>query len=64
MKVETKLYYRPIGKGFIIHTPIPGGPTGRSLKKAYIDQYNRKYIEINGNYEPLMDTHNFLAADW
>ncbi len=59
-----ELHYRPIGKGFIVHTPVPGGPIGRTLAMAYIDQYNRKYIEIDGYYEPLKETHSFLEVDW
>ncbi len=63
MKNGKELHYRPIGRGFIVHTPIPGGPTGRSLAMAYVDQYNRKYIEIQGNIQPLKETHSFLAVD-
>jgi len=44
-------------------THIPGGPKGRSLTMAYIDQYNRKYIQIDGGYEPLKETHSFLEID-
>ncbi len=63
MKVEKKLYYQPIGKGFIVQTPIQGGPVGRSLAMAYKDQNNKKYVEINGNIEPLEEKHSFLAVD-
>ena len=63
MKKGKELHYRPIGKGFIVHKPIPGGPIGRSLAMAYVDQYSRKYIQIDGCYEPLNETHNFLGAD-
>lgn len=63
MENGKNLQYRPIGRGFIVHTPIPGGPIGRSLAMAYVDQYNRKYIEIQGNKEPLKETHSFLAVD-
>lgn len=63
MKNEKDLRYRPIGRGFIVHAPIPGGPAGRSLAMAYVDQYNRKYVEVNGNIKPLEKSHSFLAVD-
>jgi len=63
MKTEKKLHFRPIGRGFIVHRPIPGGPTGRSLAMAFTDQYNKKYIEINGAKQPLEEKHSFLAVD-
>jgi hypothetical protein len=63
MKIERKQNLRPIGRGFIVNTPIPGGPAGRSLAMAYMDQDNKKYIEINGNIEPLEEKHSFLAVD-
>lgn len=63
MKETRKMRLRPIGRGFIVSNAIPGGPPGRSLKMAYVDQNNKKYIEINGSYEPLLEQHNFLAVD-
>lgn len=63
MEKEKELQYRPIGKGFIVRVPIPGRPIGRSLTMAYVDQYNRKYIQIDGYYEPLQETHSFLEAE-
>ena len=63
MKSENELHYRPIGRGFIVHRPNPGGPSGRSLAMAYTDQYNNKYIEINGTKEPLEEKHSFQAVD-
>jgi len=63
MKAEKKLHFRPIGRGFIVNRPIQGGPAGRSLAMAYTDQYNKKYIEINGTKQPLEEKHSFLAVD-
>ncbi len=63
MKNQQKQNFRPIGRGFIVNTPIPGGPAGRSLAMAYIDQNNKRYVEVNGNIEPLEERHSFLAVD-
>lgn len=63
MKTEKQRHFRPIGKGFVVHAPIPGGPMGRSLTTAYVDSNNKKYIELNGNLEPLEERHSFLAVD-
>ena len=63
MKDHQKLGLRPIGRGFVVNAPIPGGPAGRSLAMAYIDKNNRKFVKINGNLEPLEERHSFLAVD-
>ena len=63
MKDQKYLHFRPIGRGFVVHAPIPGGPIGRSLAMAFVDQYNRKYIEISGSIKPLKEEHSFLAVD-
>lgn len=58
-----KLSFRQTGRGFIIDGSIPGMPTGRRLTKTFVDQFNRKYIQINGRYELLTAEHSFLSAD-
>ncbi len=58
-----KLSFRQIGRGFIVNDPIPGMPMGRRLTKAYVDQFNRKYVVVNGQYEILTAEHNYLSAD-
>jgi len=63
MKTDKKHTLRPIGRGFVVNTSIPGGPAGRSLAMAYVDHNNNKYVEINGNIEPLEKRHSFLAVD-
>lgn len=64
MKEDTKnLSYRQIGRGFIMNEPIPGMPIGRRLTKTYVDQFNRKYVQVNGRYELLTAQHNYLSVD-
>ncbi|MEE4242090.1 MAG: hypothetical protein V2I36_11545 [Desulfopila sp.] len=63
MEAEKTYDFKPIGRGFVVNNSIPGGPAGRSLAMAYRDQNNKKYIEINGNMEPLEEKHCFLAVD-
>ncbi len=58
-----KLNLRQVGRGFIMNERLPGMPVGRRLTKTYIDQFNRTYIIINGQYELLTAEHNFLSAD-
>jgi hypothetical protein len=58
-----KLSFRPIGRGFIMNDPIPGMPIGRRLTKTYVDQFNRKYVQISGRYELLTRHHNYLSVD-
>jgi hypothetical protein len=58
-----KLSFRQIGRGFIMNEPTPGMPIGRRLTKTYADQFNRKYVVINGRYELLTAEHNYLSVD-
>ena len=58
-----QLYFRELGRGFIVTSSTPGLPVGRRLVKTYADQLNRKYFLIEGRYEPLKPQHNFLAAE-
>jgi hypothetical protein len=60
---QQSLAYRQIGRGFIMNEPIPGMPIGRRLAKTYVDQFNRKYVQINGRYELLTTQHNYLSVD-
>jgi hypothetical protein len=64
MKENTEsLSYRQIERGFIMNEPIPGMPNGRRLTKTYVDQFNRKYVQVNGRYELLTVQHNYLSVD-
>jgi hypothetical protein len=58
-----KLSYRQIGRGFIINESIVGIPVGRRLTKTYVDQFNRKYVQINDRYELLTAQHKYLSMD-
>jgi hypothetical protein len=58
-----KLSYRQIGRGFIVNESIIGIPVGRRLTKTYVDQFNRKYVQINDRYELLTAQHKFLSMD-
>lgn len=58
-----KLSYRQIGRGFIINESILGIPVGRRLTKTYVDQFNRKYVQINDRYELLTAQHKYLSVD-
>lgn len=62
-KSKEKLSLRQVGRGFITNKPLPGMLTGRRLTKTYIDQFNRKYVDVNGKYELLTTEHNYLSAD-
>jgi len=58
-----KLSFRQIGRGFIMNETVRGMPIGRRLTKTYVDQFNRKYIVIDGRYELLTAEHNYLSVD-
>ena len=57
------LSYRQIGRGFIVNDKSPGMLAGRRLAKVYVDQFNRKYVLIDNQYELLTPNHNYLSAD-
>ena len=61
-QAQEKLHLRQIGKGFIV---CGQGSilAGRRLTKTYKDQYDRKYVKIDGEVEPLTEQHNYLAID-
>lgn len=58
-----KLQYREIGKGLIIGRPINGIPAGRRLAKTFKDQFNRVYVQVDGELELLTERHGYLGAD-
>jgi len=61
-QAQEKLQLRQIGKGFILCSQ--GSIfNGRRLTNTYKDQYDRKYVKIDGEIEPLTEQHNFLAVD-
>jgi hypothetical protein len=62
-ETNQNISYRQVGRGFIINEPVPGMPIGRRLTKAYVDQFNRKYVIVNGRYELLTNEHNYLPVD-
>lgn len=63
MEVEEKAYFRSIGRGFVIHSTQKDGPVGRTLVRAYIDQNDIRYVEINGSIVPLSRRHDYLVLD-
>lgn len=61
-QAQENLQLRQIGKGFIV---LDQGSifAGRRLIKAYRDQYDRDYVQIDGEIEPLTEQHKYLAVD-
>ena len=61
-QAQEKLQLRPVGKGFIV---LGQGSifAGRRLIKTYKDQYDRKYVKVDGEIQPLTEEHSYLAAD-
>ena len=57
-----KLRYREIGKAFIVTRAEAGMLPGRRLTNAYIDQFNRTYVQVNGELEIVTEDHCFLEA--
>lgn len=57
-----KLRFREIGKGFIVAGGAENILPGRRLTKAYVDQFNRTYVQVNGELERVTEAHCFLAA--
>ena len=62
-KAGQKLKFRAIGKGFISRQPGPDVMAGMRLTTTYADQFERRYIQIDGSYELITEAHSFLAAD-
>jgi len=62
-KKRQQLRFRETGKGFIARMPGPGVMPGMRLTTTYADQYERRYIQIDGSYELITEAHSFLAAD-
>ncbi len=58
-----KLYFRHIGSGFVTTQSIDGLPPGRRLTKSYADQYNRTYVMINGELEPVSARHGYIGVE-
>jgi hypothetical protein len=61
-QAREKLQLRQIGKGFIVHNQ-GSIIVGRRLTNTYKDQYDRTYVKIDGEIEPLTEQHNYLAVD-
>lgn len=61
-QAQENLQLRQIGKGFIVYDQ-GSILAGRRLTKTYKDQYDRKYVTIDGEIEPLTEQHNYLAID-
>lgn len=59
---EKDLQFREIGKGFIMSNPSHDMPKGRRLITAYVDQFNRSYVQVNGRYELITEQHSYLAV--
>jgi hypothetical protein len=60
---NVKLQFRQIGNGFIIAKAEDGVPFGRKLAKTFHDQFNRKYVQINGDLELVTERHCYLGVD-
>ncbi len=58
-----KLQLRHIGSGFVMAQMGGGMPSGRKLAKAYADQYNRTYVQINGGMELVTEQHGYIGAE-
>lgn len=58
-----KLQFRDAGNGFIIAISDDGIPLGRKLAKTFFDQFDRKYVQVNGELELVTDTHCYLGVD-
>jgi hypothetical protein len=52
--------FREVGKGFIVCQSE--GLVGRMLTRTYVDQNKKPYVKIRGEYIPLTEQHNYLAA--
>jgi len=70
MRTQTKtirknepLHFRHVGKGFIVAKTEEGFSLGRKLAKTFTDQYNRQYVQVNGEMELVTANHCYLAAD-
>jgi hypothetical protein len=63
IKENEKLKFREAGRGFIVTKAVTGMPQGRKLAKTYLDQFNRRHVQIDGNIELLRDHHCYLGAD-
>ncbi len=61
-QAQEELQLRQIGKGFILLDQASIFP-GRRLINTYKDQYDRKYVKIDGEIQPLTEQHNYLAVD-
>lgn len=63
IKSTEKLRFRPIGSGFIMTEAMVGMPAGRKLAKTFADQFDRTYVQVNGNLEVVTDQHGYLGAE-
>ncbi|MDK9707666.1 MAG: hypothetical protein OEL83_11515 [Desulforhopalus sp.] len=63
VKEHEKLQFREVGRGFIVTKAVSGMPQGRKLAKTYLDQFNRRHVQIDGNIELLKEHHCYLGAD-
>ena len=57
------LQYQEKGKGFIVSKPIGGIPAGRMLVQTFTDQFNRLYVQVNGELQLVTEGHAFLDAN-
>ncbi len=61
-RTSRTLEFHEIGKGFIVERPSPEMRSGRKLITAYADQFGRQYAKINGSYEPITVSHDYLKV--
>lgn len=62
-KIGEKLHFRHIGSGFITAPSSVEMPPGRRLAKTYADQYNRTYVMINDELEPVSTRHGYIGIE-
>lgn len=63
IRVSEPLRYQEMGKGFIVTKPMGGIPAGRKLAKTFTDQFNRLWVQVNGELELVTEEHAFLDAN-
>lgn len=63
IRENEQLRYQENGKGFIVSKPIGNIPGGRRLAKTFTDQFNRLYVQVNGEFELITEDHAFLDAN-
>ncbi len=61
-KKKESLRFRRIGKCFVIGKAVGDFLPGRKLMDSFEDQFNRKYIQVDGELEMVRDEHGFMEV--